>query len=104
MDQHDYNSESHRTDYRLGRIEEKLDKLTDVISQLSRIEERSSNQQDAISRISKRLDNYEERIEVIEREANTSRGGKQVLLWIGGALIALSGLIAGALSSTPPPN
>jgi len=87
--------DSPNTDLRLDRIEEQLDKLTTIISQLARIEERSANQQSGIDRIGNRLDNYEERIEILELTNAMSSGVSKAVrvIWIG--IVAIGGLFIG---------
>jgi len=82
-------------DKRLERIEGKVDKLTDIVAQLSIIEERSANQQAALNRVGIRLDLYETRIETIELTNAEMRGGKTAYRWLGGIIIGLTGLLVG---------
>lgn len=85
------------TSARLSRIENKVDKLVDVVAQLSRIEERSANQQLALIRINKRLDIYEDRIESMEIADAEEKGGRTAYKWLGGIIIAVTSVIIGYL-------
>jgi len=52
---------------RLGRIEDKVDKLVDAMTSLVRFEEKISTHQAGMERFGFRLDNIEERVEEIEK-------------------------------------
>ena len=79
----------------LDKHDEKLDKLTEIVANLSRIEERSVNQHELLERVVTRLDDIEVRTERLEREMSQSIGGRKVLLWLGSALIGVIGIFAG---------
>ena len=58
---------------RLDRIDVKLDKLSEAVSQLARIEERISHQTEGMSQIDARLNDMEARIRALELQSS-SRG------------------------------
>lgn len=79
----------------LDKHDEKLDKLTEIVANLSRIEERSVNQHELLERLVTRLDDIEVRTERIERESAHTIGGRKVLMWLGSMLIASIGILVG---------
>lgn len=58
---------------RLDRIDVKLDKLSEAISQLARIEERISHQHDNMNQVDSKLSDLEKRIRTLELQGS-SRG------------------------------
>lgn len=44
--------------------------------------------------LTKRLDHHSRRLGALEKAANTGRGALKALLWIGGGLVTLAGLVA----------
>ena len=58
---------------RLDRIDVKLDKLSEAISQLARIEERISHQNDNMNQVDSKLSDLEARIRTLELQGS-SRG------------------------------
>ncbi len=58
---------------RLDRIDVKLDKLSEAVSQLARIEERISHQTESMGQIDSRLNDMEARIRTLELQGS-SRG------------------------------
>ena len=58
---------------RLDRIDIKLDKLSEAISQLARIEERISHQNDNMNQVDSKLSDLEARIRTLELQGS-SRG------------------------------
>ncbi|WP_299735356.1 hypothetical protein [uncultured Endozoicomonas sp.] len=80
---------------RLDRIDVKLDKLSEAVSQLARIEERISHQTENMGQIDSRLNDMEARIRTLELQGS-SRGvllaGIERFGWI--AISALIGLAA----------
>ena len=58
---------------RLDRIDVKLDKLSEAVSQLARIEERISHQTESMGQIDSRLNDMEARIRTLELQSS-SRG------------------------------
>ena len=58
---------------RLDRIDVKLDKLSEAVSQLARIEERISHQTESMGQIDTRISDMESRIRALEFQSN-SRG------------------------------
>lgn len=86
---------------RLERMEDKIDKLVEITGQLSRIEEISSNQREQIARLVIRVDQQEDFVrELLELHAQTT-GSKKAFQWIVATLVALGGIMAGWLGSTP---
>jgi len=72
-------------DQRLERIEEKLDKLSDTISDLARIEERMLSVFKRLDRHEKRLDNQEDDLRLIGNDVilnSKSVKGAERLMWI----------------------
>ncbi|WP_419833503.1 hypothetical protein [Endozoicomonas atrinae] len=80
---------------RLDRIDTKLDKLSEAVSQLARIEERISHQNENMGTIDARLNDMETRIRTLEQASN-SRGvilaGIERFGWI--VISAMIGLAA----------
>ncbi|WP_067518580.1 hypothetical protein [Endozoicomonas ascidiicola] len=80
---------------RLDRIDVKLDKLSEAISQLARIEERISHQNDNMHQLDAKLSDMESRIRTLELQGS-SRGvllaGIERFGWI--VISALIGLAA----------
>ncbi len=80
---------------RLDRIDTKLDKLSEAVSQLARIEERISHQNENMGTIDARINDMETRIRTLERASN-SRGvilaGIERFGWI--VISAMIGLAA----------
>ena len=80
---------------RLDRIDVKLDKLSEAVSQLARIEERISHQTESMGQIDSRLNDMEARIRTLELQSS-SRGvlvaGIERFGWI--VISALIGLAA----------
>ncbi|WP_067582781.1 hypothetical protein [Endozoicomonas ascidiicola] len=58
---------------RLDRIDVKLDKLSEAVSQLARIEERIAHQTESMGQIDSRLNDMEARIRTLELQGS-SRG------------------------------
>jgi len=72
-------------DQRLERIEEKLDKLSDTVSDLARIEERMLSVFKRLDRHEKRLDNQEDDLRLIGNDVilnSKSVKGAERLMWI----------------------
>ena len=80
---------------RLDRIDVKLDKLSEAVSQLARIEERISHQNDNMNQLDSRLGEMEARIRALELQGS-SRGvllaGMERFGWL--VVSALIGLVA----------
>ncbi|WP_419831251.1 hypothetical protein [Endozoicomonas atrinae] len=80
---------------RLDRIDTKLDRLSEAVSQLARIEERISHQNENMGTIDARLNDMETRIRTLEQASN-SRGvilaGIERFGWI--VISAMIGLAA----------
>lgn len=80
---------------RLDRIDVKLDKLSEAVSQLARIEERISHQNDNMNQLDSKLSEMEARIRALELQGS-SRGvllaGIERLGWL--VVSALIGLVA----------
>ena len=55
---------------RLDKIDEKLDKLSDAISQLARIEERISNQTSTMNKLYDDITSLEKRVRAIEYQSS----------------------------------
>lgn len=73
------------TEQRLERIEEKLDKLSDTVSDLARIEERMLSVFKRLDRHEKRLDDQEDDIRSIGNDVllnSKSVKGAERLMWI----------------------
>ena len=80
---------------RLDRIDVKLDKLSEAISQLARIEERISHQNDNMNQVDSKLSDLEARIRTLELQGSSSGvviGGIERFGWI--AVSALIGVVA----------
>lgn len=88
---------------RLSNHDDKLDKLVEIATILSRIEERSVNQHDLTKRVISRLDDIEERTEEIEKGFAQMRGGSVALRTLGAILIAVGSALATWFSFTPNP-
>ena len=56
---------------RLDRIDVKLDKLSEAISQLARIEERISHQNDNLNQVDNKLSDLEARIRTLELHSSS---------------------------------
>jgi len=91
----EHNADTCPTTARLLRMEDKLDKLVDVVAQLARIEERSSNQQEAQSRADKRIDNHETRLEKMEIIHAVNTGITKSAKWLWMFLMAVGGYFLG---------
>ena len=80
---------------RLDRIDVKLDKLSEAISQLARIEERISHQHDNMNQVDSKLSDLEKRIRTLELQGSSRGvviGSIERFGWI--VMSALIGLIA----------
>lgn len=80
---------------RLDRIDVKLDKLSEAISQLARIEERISHQNDNMNQVDGKLNDLETRIRALEVQGSSRGvviGGIERFGWI--AVSALIGVVA----------
>ena len=69
------------TEGRLARIEEKLDKLTDVVVQLATVEERQVALNEGLKRLGGRVDDHESRLRPLEKSTATSLWIERVI-WI----------------------
>lgn len=72
-------------DQRLERIEEKLDKLSDTVSDLARIEERMLSVFKRLDRHEKRLDDQEDDLRLIGNDVllnSKSVKGAERLMWV----------------------
>ena len=83
---------------RLTRIETKVDRLVDAMTQLVRLEERIASHQTGMERFGFRLDDTEQRLEVIEKVMPLInlllRGtGKVGLAIITAVALAITGLV-----------
>ncbi|WP_419533726.1 hypothetical protein [Endozoicomonas sp.] len=80
---------------RLDRIDVKLDRLSEAVSQLARIEERISHQNDNMNQLDSKLSEMEARIRALELQGS-SRGvllaGIERFGWL--VVSALIGLVA----------
>jgi len=80
---------------RLDRIENKLDKLTEVVAAMVRLEEKLASHQGGMERFGFRLDDIEERVEQIEKRVPVYN------LWVGWmnkvALVVVSALVLAVL-------
>ena len=80
---------------RLDRIDVKLDKLSEAISQLARIEERISHQHDNMNQVDSKLSDLEKRIRTLELQGSSRGvviGSIERFGWI--VMSALIGLVA----------
>lgn len=80
---------------RLDRIDIKLDKLSEAISQLARIEERISHQHDNMNQVDSKLGDLEARIRTLELQGSSRGvviGSIERFGWI--AVSALIGVVA----------
>ena len=80
---------------RLTRIEDKVDKLVDAMTQLVRFEEKIASHQTGMERFGFRLDDIEQRLEVIEKVMPLIN-----LLLKGTGKVGLAIMIAVALAIT----
>lgn len=74
------------TEQRLTRIEEKLDKVSETLSQLARIDERQSGFELRLQRHEKRLDQIEDDVRVTDT-AMAKMTGKGILIERAGWII-----------------
>ncbi len=80
---------------RLDRIDVKLDKLSEAISQLARIKERISHQHDNMNQVDSKLSDLEKRIRTLELQGSSRGvviGSIERFGWI--VMSALIGLVA----------
>ena len=88
------------TEQRLTRIEEKLDKVSETLSQLARIDERQSGFELRLQRHEKRLDQIEDDVRVTDT-AMAKMTGKGILIeragWIIFAAAATLVIVTGKL-------
>jgi len=82
--------EGNSSDYRLERIEQKLDKIQEVLVSMARIEERQAQFEELTRIILKKLDKSSDRIEVLERSVSKNS------IWTG-ALSKIGWLFVAAL-------
>lgn len=83
---------------RLTRIEDKVDKLVDAMTQLVRFEEKIASHQTGMERFGFRLDDIEQRLEVIEKvmpliNLLLKGTGKVGLAIITAVALAITGLV-----------
>ena len=75
---------------RLGRIEDKLDKLTDAIIAIARAEEKLVTLEKDRNLILERMEKMDQRLSVIEANTNQNLGIAKLLSPIWAALIAVA--------------
>lgn len=85
-------------DERLDRIESKVDTLVAAMSEMIRFEEKIASHQEAMARFGFRLDDLEERTEVIEKRVPVydmwaGWANKIALVIIGALTLAIIGLV-----------
>lgn len=86
------------TNNRLDRIEEKLDKLSDVVVSIARFEEKMDAYNEYRERSWERMNRFSEKLDIIEKKVEDNCRTVHTinkLFWIG--LIAISGSIAAQL-------
>lgn len=86
------------TNNRLDRIEEKLDKLSDVVVSIARFEEKMDAYNEYRDRSWERMNKFSEKLDTIEKKVEDNCRTVHTinkLFWIG--LIAISGSIAAQL-------
>jgi len=74
-------------DSRLDRIEEKLDKLTDVLVQIAKTEEKLVNLEKDRNLILERLERMDDRLGSLEADANRAKGVGSMALPIWSATV-----------------
>jgi len=83
-------------DGRLGRIEDKLDKLTDAIIAIARAEEKLVTLEKDRNLILERMEKMDQRLSAIEANTNQNIGVARLLSPIWAALIAIAVTATGA--------
>ena len=78
------------SDYRLARIEQKLDKIQEVLVSMARIEERQAQFEEVTKIILERLEKHSDRVAALEKKVSTNS------MWTG-ALSKAGWLIVAAL-------